>query len=81
MHQSNISIPPRLDRNAPNVNNRLSNVVDVAQAAVDDARAPAFLVLPMNWTPSARGSRRLPFVSGEQRGATDERHFSALHLR
>jgi len=35
------AVTPNTDggRNAPNVNNRLSIVVDVAQAAIDDARA------------------------------------------
>ncbi len=39
MNTSQITTQPETRRNAPNVNSTLSNLVDVAQAAVDDARA------------------------------------------
>lgn len=39
MDTLNIATHTEARRNAPNVNSTLSNLVDVAQAAVDDARA------------------------------------------
>jgi len=39
MDTLNIATHTEARRNAPNVNNRLSILVDVTQAAVDDARA------------------------------------------
>ncbi len=39
MNTPNLTVSIETRRNAPNVNNRLSILVDVAQAAVDDARA------------------------------------------